>query len=173
MAWQNPKTNWVAGDIPGAGDFNRIEGNTEYLKERVPLWHGPSNDLIIQSTPEKIVSNQDFEIMKTIRLVHPGKYKLTVEARRGSMSSSNQRRYSEIKISGINAVVFDVSSTSWRPFTAEIEVTTNGEISVYGRGQQRYTSGTGSFDYPLDMHVRNVQIFGAPTTLGAPKVLIS
>jgi len=32
MAWQNPKKNWVAGDIPGAGDFNRIEGNTEYLK---------------------------------------------------------------------------------------------------------------------------------------------
>ena len=32
MAWQNPKTNWVAGDIPGAGDFNRIEGNTAYLK---------------------------------------------------------------------------------------------------------------------------------------------
>ena len=34
MAWQNPKTNWVAGDIPGAGDFNRIEGNTQYLKSR-------------------------------------------------------------------------------------------------------------------------------------------
>lgn len=34
MAWQNPKTNWVAGDIPGAGDFNRIEGNTQYLKEQ-------------------------------------------------------------------------------------------------------------------------------------------
>ena len=35
MAWQNPKTNWVAGDIPGAGDFNRSEGNAEYLKEQV------------------------------------------------------------------------------------------------------------------------------------------
>lgn len=35
MAWQNPKTNWVAGDIPGAGDFNRSEGNAKYLKEQV------------------------------------------------------------------------------------------------------------------------------------------
>jgi hypothetical protein len=34
MAWQTPKTNWQAGDIPGAGDFNRIEGNTQYLKEQ-------------------------------------------------------------------------------------------------------------------------------------------
>ena len=30
--WIPPKTNWQAGDIPGAGDFKRIEGNAEYLK---------------------------------------------------------------------------------------------------------------------------------------------
>ncbi len=28
MAWQTPKTNWKAGDVPAATDFNRIEGNT-------------------------------------------------------------------------------------------------------------------------------------------------
>ena len=27
MAWQTPKTNWAAGDVPVADDFNRIEGN--------------------------------------------------------------------------------------------------------------------------------------------------
>lgn len=27
MAWQTPKTDWKAGDVPSAGDFNRIEGN--------------------------------------------------------------------------------------------------------------------------------------------------
>lgn len=32
--WIPPKTNWQAGDIPGAGDFNRSEGNAEYLKEQ-------------------------------------------------------------------------------------------------------------------------------------------
>ena len=32
MAWQTPKTDWQAGDVPGASDFNRAEGNSEYLK---------------------------------------------------------------------------------------------------------------------------------------------
>ena len=30
--WIPPKTNWQTVDVPGAGDFNRIEGNTAYLK---------------------------------------------------------------------------------------------------------------------------------------------
>lgn len=33
MAWQNPKTNWQAGNVPTAADFNRIEGNEEQLKQ--------------------------------------------------------------------------------------------------------------------------------------------
>lgn len=32
MSWQTPKTNWPVEDVPGVGDFERIEGNTEYLK---------------------------------------------------------------------------------------------------------------------------------------------
>ncbi len=32
MAWQTPKTNWVAGDIPVADDFNRLEGNIQELQ---------------------------------------------------------------------------------------------------------------------------------------------
>ncbi len=37
MSWENPKTNWgQAGQtVPGADDFNRIEGNTQYLKDEV------------------------------------------------------------------------------------------------------------------------------------------
>ena len=35
MAWQTPKTNWATGDIPVADDFNRIEGNTQYLKDEI------------------------------------------------------------------------------------------------------------------------------------------
>ena len=31
MAWQTPKTNWGVEPV-GVGDFNRIEGNTKYLK---------------------------------------------------------------------------------------------------------------------------------------------
>ena len=36
MAWETPITNWgEAGQtVPGAGDFNRIEGNTADLESR-------------------------------------------------------------------------------------------------------------------------------------------
>jgi hypothetical protein len=32
MAWQEPKTDWIASDAPLAADLNRIEGNTAQLK---------------------------------------------------------------------------------------------------------------------------------------------
>ena len=32
MAWQNPKTDWKAGDVPTASDFNSIEGNIAELR---------------------------------------------------------------------------------------------------------------------------------------------
>ena len=33
MAWQTPKTNWQAADVVSKDDFNRIEGNAQYLKD--------------------------------------------------------------------------------------------------------------------------------------------
>jgi len=33
MTWENPKTNWKAGDTPTSGDFNRIEENIKYVLE--------------------------------------------------------------------------------------------------------------------------------------------
>ena len=32
MAWQTPKTNWGAADVPSPDDFNRIEGNVQELQ---------------------------------------------------------------------------------------------------------------------------------------------
>jgi len=39
MAWQTPKTNWgqPGQTVPAATDFNRIEGNTQYLKDEIDL----------------------------------------------------------------------------------------------------------------------------------------
>lgn len=37
MAWQTPKTNWKAGDIPTADTFNRIEGNITELKKAATI----------------------------------------------------------------------------------------------------------------------------------------
>jgi microcystin-dependent protein len=31
MSWQEPKVDWAAGDIPGPGDFNRIETNMQLI----------------------------------------------------------------------------------------------------------------------------------------------
>ena len=33
MVWQTPKTNWQAGNVPAASDFNRIEGNVQELED--------------------------------------------------------------------------------------------------------------------------------------------
>ena len=33
MAWQTPKTDWQAADVVSKDDFNRIEGNAQYLKD--------------------------------------------------------------------------------------------------------------------------------------------
>ena len=33
MAWTTPKTTWVTTNYINIADFNRIEGNTEYLKD--------------------------------------------------------------------------------------------------------------------------------------------
>ena len=37
MAWQTPITNWgqAGRTVPGADDFNRIEGNAQYLKDEI------------------------------------------------------------------------------------------------------------------------------------------
>ena len=40
MAWQTPKTNWQAEDIPGAGDFNRIESNIAVAKSHMDATSG-------------------------------------------------------------------------------------------------------------------------------------
>ena len=33
MAWQTPKTNWIPSDAPTSSDFNKIEGNINYIEE--------------------------------------------------------------------------------------------------------------------------------------------
>lgn len=45
MAWQTPKTNWKAGDIPSAGDFNRIEENARVLKTELENDYAKQSDL--------------------------------------------------------------------------------------------------------------------------------
>lgn len=34
MDWKPPKTDWETGNAPLPGDFNRIEGNTQEIKNK-------------------------------------------------------------------------------------------------------------------------------------------
>ena len=51
MSWITPTTTWSDSDTPQPSDFNRIEGNTDYLKDAVD-----SNDSDILSNASSITS---------------------------------------------------------------------------------------------------------------------
>lgn len=90
--WQTPKTDWQAGDIPGAGDFNRIEGDIQWLKEdaaRGGYFIMPSDAVIMTANAERAVeptangSNwlRNSEVVKKFRLKYDGIYRVTFELR--------------------------------------------------------------------------------------------
>ena len=82
MAWQTPKTNWQAGDIPGAGDFNRIEGNIKHLNGLLYAgWVEPSDTVILQSTTTKQPTGSTLQVVKRFLIVNPGRYRIKVEGR--------------------------------------------------------------------------------------------
>ena len=80
--WQTPKTDWQASGIPGAGDFNRIEENEQWLKEerdRGPFFIMPSNTLILQLDAVRYASSIFPAIVKRFRLKYAGIYRVTFE----------------------------------------------------------------------------------------------
>ena len=84
MAWQEPKTDWKAGDAPNAGDFNRIEGNVQYTLDEAGKVNtvnnkAPDANKNIQLVPADIgalprfsVSSIDFNNLTT-----PGVYTIS------------------------------------------------------------------------------------------------
>jgi len=57
MAYATPKTNWKAGDVPGATDFNRIEDNTVYLKS----WRDTHEDEITALQAAMVTAQADID----------------------------------------------------------------------------------------------------------------
>lgn len=51
--WQEPKTDWKAGDTPNSGDFNRIEGNSKELGDRA-FPHIKNNEIHV--TPNSLIT---------------------------------------------------------------------------------------------------------------------
>lgn len=91
--WQTPKTDWQASGIPGAGDFNRIEGNIQWLKEdaaRGSYFIMPSDAVIMTANAERTVattrdddnySAPNSAVVKKFRLKYDGIYRVTFELR--------------------------------------------------------------------------------------------
>lgn len=183
MAWQNPKTNWVAGDIPGAGDFNRIEGNAEYLKTQTDgLKNGsikagkakdadtvggvhakiivPSTSNLLSATAERYTpnSNVDPVILKRFKLGYPGKCNLRYEYR-GSYSGAPAIFTAELWMNNkIHSLIGSVKSGDERYYTYETEVTIPfPAMEIVIRGQ----SGKDTYGYIRQGRVRNAYIRGS------------
>ena len=99
--WIPPKTNWQAGDIPTAADFNRGEGNSEYLKTQtdglkdgsIPageaskigyatsdsiIYVMPVGNNIILASPNSIRAySGGRSVTKKFRVCRPGTYRVT------------------------------------------------------------------------------------------------
>jgi len=50
MAWVTPVTDWVTTDYINFSDFNRVEGNTEYLKDELVNSFGKSISITTDET---------------------------------------------------------------------------------------------------------------------------
>ncbi len=56
MSWTTPKTNWVATDYFNIGDYNRIVGNLNHLRDL-------SAELFIQPTYQSMVATKTYTDM--------------------------------------------------------------------------------------------------------------
>lgn len=160
--WIPPKTNWQAGDIPGAGDFNRSEGNLQHLKDYSLVWCEPSNEILLESLAQKSVSSETYKTMKTFRLAYPGRYKVTFEARRDDVTGlwmpNNARIYVFTQAQAVEL------TASWRTYTITGTVTSPvTTFNIQGAGKQ--TAVPGSYSAPLAVYIRNVRIYASPVPM--------
>src|SRR5690554_3624629 len=91
--WIPPKTNWQAGDIPGASDFNRVESNIAALESGEVMPRGvllrvvPSDAVILEANTQRKVSGVNEPVpVKEFALKYPGTYRFKCELRLPSVS---------------------------------------------------------------------------------------
>lgn len=180
MAWQNPKKNWVAGDIPGAGDFNRIEGNAEYLKtqtdglksgsikagdaDTVDGVHAriivPSTANLLSATAERYTPDSDTKpaILKRFKLGYPGICILRYQYRGGGNPAAPAKFTAELwmnnkKYQEIGSV--ETGADEYSTYEAEVRIPFPAmEIVIWGQ------SGTSSSSIYRG-RVRNAYIRGS------------
>lgn len=169
-AWVPPKIDyWDTPRPVGGEDYKRIEGNTQWLRECSLLWHEPSSDVVIQSLSEKSVAALNYSILKSFRLVHPGRYRVAFEARRVGAEIIVNVLYARLRVG--DQVINLAQRTNWTPFTVDVVLGLYDVLTIEGEGAALYPPAGQA--QPLPVYIRNVQVFGAPAAVPAPTVLIS
>lgn len=80
MAWIQPFLNWVAGMIPTKDDFNRIEGNTQALKDEITTQTAELEQNKVDKVTGKGLSTNDYTTTEKNKLagIETGAQKNTV-----------------------------------------------------------------------------------------------
>ena len=167
--WRPPKTSyWVTPPVKAGGgsDFQRIEENTEYLKELVdPIkFVSPSSNILLSATAERSVTGSDFQIVKRFRVHYKGVYRVTFEAR--TSSTSNGKTVGVRVLTTVHERVIARASTSYGSASVDIVAVPGDTIIVYLRGDYWHPPYSGS-DETSTGYIRNVHVRGTVQTMAA------
>jgi len=95
MAWQNPKTNWKAGDVPSSDDFNRIENNIEHVKNELGNIELNAENVVLESS--KFSSNNVKDGMEELfTSVSDGKQKIAAAITDMGQSASGSDTFEQL-----------------------------------------------------------------------------
>lgn len=172
--WIPPKTKWLVEDVPGLGDFERIEGNAEYLKEQtdglkngsikagdaklingLPIYARivPSDTVILSAPADRRAQGHDETVVKRFRLKYPGVYRVKAQMHGGGSS------YTAYALFYVGDALFvgEMKANSWGYAPVSRDIVVPGweltlTIKIRNSNISQYT------------YIRNVQVCGTLTT---------
>jgi len=127
MSYQTPKVDWVAADNPGAGDFNRIEGNAAWLKNRANILIPTNGSSFTVNLPDGVTSATVTVVVQVLLQVgsvgdNPhGNVRLKIGSTASNIISSSGG-----SVYGWLAITATVTST----FTVSVVVENTGDTST-------------------------------------------
>ena len=108
--WNTPKTNWAAGDIPMVDDFNRIEGNIDFLKQDIETKKGLIVDAINDMNQPAQVTDTYAQLASKIRSISKDATAAVGDVEKGkTFYAGGQKRTGTLELTG-NAGTGDVLS---------------------------------------------------------------
>ena len=108
--WNTPKTNWAAGDIPMVDDFNRIEGNIDFLKQDIETKKGAIVNAINDMNQSAQVTDTHAQLASKIRDISKDATAAVGDVEKGkTFYAGGQKRTGTLELTG-NAGTGDVLS---------------------------------------------------------------